>query len=107
MAERPMTDMPYASRFSSTVEEACVATGLGKTKLYELIASGKIETATVGTRRLVLVRSVLQLIDPTPFPTPDSPAVSGELVRTVAAGKTGKSRPSPSDYGRRRTLANA
>lgn len=77
--------LPYAARLSSTVEEACIATGLGKTKLYELIASGAIETATVGTRRLVLVRSVLKLIDPTHVPTHSSEPVSGEPERTMAA----------------------
>lgn len=103
-----MTDtLPYAARLSSTVEEACVATGLGKTKLYELIASGAIETSTVGTRRLVLVRSVLKLIDPTYNSTYKSPTVSDELGRTGAEARTQHSTSvQAANYGPRRLKAN-
>lgn len=100
--------LPYAARLSSTIEEACIATGLGKTKMYELIASGAIETATVGTRRLVLVRSVMKLIDPTHNSTHKSPTVSGEPGRSIAE------RPDrhitsvqAAKYGHRRLKSNA
>src|SRR5579864_6030397 len=46
--------IPFAQRFSCTITEACEATGLGRTKLYELIGAGAIETTIVGRRRLVL-----------------------------------------------------
>jgi hypothetical protein len=39
--------------------------GLGRTKLYELIGSGQLVTTTIGRRRLVIVRSLLQLVDTT------------------------------------------
>lgn len=100
--------IPYAARLSSTVEEACDATGLGKTKLYELINAGAIETATVGTRRLVLVRSVLRLIDPTHNSTHKIDPVSSELERTVAEkGRAHLTSVQASKYGRRRLLSNA
>jgi excisionase family DNA binding protein len=44
------------------VVEACDATGIGRTKLYELIGDGQLETTTIGRRRLVLVRSLLSLL---------------------------------------------
>jgi hypothetical protein len=35
---------------------------LGRTKLYELIGAGYLDTTTIGRRRLVLVRSLRSLI---------------------------------------------
>ncbi|WP_156436245.1 helix-turn-helix domain-containing protein [Bradyrhizobium pachyrhizi] len=57
--------VPFAERLSCTVDEACVVTGLGRTKVYELIGSGQIITTTIGRRRLVIVRSLLALLDAT------------------------------------------
>ena len=51
--------LPFAQRLTCTIDEACEATGLGRTKLYELISAGQLLTTTVGRRRLVLVRSLL------------------------------------------------
>ncbi|WP_166216893.1 hypothetical protein [Bradyrhizobium septentrionale] len=39
------------------MDDACEVTGLGRTKLYELIGAGRIVTTTIGRRRLVVVRS--------------------------------------------------
>lgn len=36
-----------------TVPEVCEATGLGRSLVYELITAGRIESVTVGRRRLV------------------------------------------------------
>ncbi|PIT00761.1 hypothetical protein TSA1_08220 [Bradyrhizobium nitroreducens] len=55
--------VPFRERLSCTVDEACVVTGLGRTKVYELIGSGRLVTTTVGRRRLVTVRSLLELVD--------------------------------------------
>jgi uncharacterized protein YbbC (DUF1343 family) len=55
--------MPFAQRLTCTIVDACQATGLGRTKLYELIGNGVLVTTTVGRRRLVLVRSLLSLIE--------------------------------------------
>ena len=41
-----------------TVAEACEVTGLGRTKIYELIGNGRLTTTTVGHRRLVIVQSL-------------------------------------------------
>jgi excisionase family DNA binding protein len=57
--------VPFRERLSCTVDEACVVTGLGRTKLYELIESGQLITTTIGRRRLVIVRSLLELVDAT------------------------------------------
>jgi excisionase family DNA binding protein len=57
--------IPFAERLSCTIDEACEATGLGRTKLYELVATGQLITTTVGRRRLVMVRSLFALLDKT------------------------------------------
>jgi excisionase family DNA binding protein len=56
--------IPFHERFACTIPEACAATGIGRSKLYELMLDGRIETTSVGRRRLVLVPSLLQLVQP-------------------------------------------
>lgn len=56
--------IPFAQKLTCTINEACDATGLGRTKLYELIGEGHLTTTTVGRRRLVVVRSLLSLLEP-------------------------------------------
>ena len=55
--------MPFAERLTCTIDDACEVTGLGRTKLYELIGTGRIVTTTIARRRLVVVRSLLALLD--------------------------------------------
>jgi excisionase family DNA binding protein len=50
--------LPFQERLTCSIAEACSATGLGKTKLYELIGQHAIATTTVGRRRLVQVESL-------------------------------------------------
>jgi excisionase family DNA binding protein len=64
MTGNPKT-LPFAERISCTIDEACEATGLGRTKLYELIGAGQLITTTVGRRRLVIVRSLLAPLNTT------------------------------------------
>jgi excisionase family DNA binding protein len=54
--------IPFAQRLTCTIAEASQATGLGRTKIYELIAEGRVATTTVGRRRLVLIRSLYSLV---------------------------------------------
>jgi excisionase family DNA binding protein len=54
--------IPFVQRPTCTVAEACDAIGLGRTKLYELIAGGEVDTITIGRRRLVRVGSLLKLL---------------------------------------------
>lgn len=55
--------IPFSHRLSCTIDEACEATGLGRTKLYELIGAGQVATTTVGRRRLVMVRGLLSYLE--------------------------------------------
>jgi len=54
--------LPFAQRLTCTVAEACEVTGLGRTKIYELIGNGRVTTTTVGRRRLVIVQALLDLV---------------------------------------------
>ena len=55
--------IPFAQRPTCTIKEACNAAGLGRTKLYELIGGGALETTTIGRRRLVRIPSLLKLLN--------------------------------------------
>ena len=59
----PPGAIPFAQRLACTVADACEATGLGRTKLYELIGKGQLHTTTVGRRRLVMVHSLRSLLE--------------------------------------------
>ncbi len=55
--------IPFGQRPTCTIAEACDAVGLGRTKLYELIGRGHLDTITIGRRRLVHIPSLLKLLD--------------------------------------------
>ena len=44
-----------------SVRDACERTNLGKTTIYRLLGEGQIDSILVGTRRLILLRSVSNL----------------------------------------------
>jgi excisionase family DNA binding protein len=65
----PGTAMAVAKRagdepapLTVTVATALRMTQLGRTKLYELIGSGRIETVKIGRRRLIHLSSLYQLV---------------------------------------------
>jgi hypothetical protein len=57
-------NIPFRDRISCTIPEACAATGLGRTKMYEEIGAGRVQTRKFGTRTLIVVDSLVALIDP-------------------------------------------
>jgi hypothetical protein len=58
--------IPFRDRLSCTIPEACAATGLGRTKLYEEIGKGRLKIRKVGARTLVLVDSLVALVNDAP-----------------------------------------
>jgi hypothetical protein len=60
------TSIPFRERISCTIPEACAATGLGRTKMYEEIGAGRVHIRKFGTRTLIVVASLVALIDPSP-----------------------------------------
>src|SRR5262245_34149314 len=61
-AGKPQT-IPFAQRLTTAINDAGEVSGLGRTKLCELIGAGHLVTTTVGCRRLVVVRSLLSLLE--------------------------------------------
>jgi hypothetical protein len=45
-----------------TVPRFLDASGIGRTKFYELVDAGQLETATIGRRRLVILESYRKLL---------------------------------------------
>jgi hypothetical protein len=54
--------IPFRERVSCTIAEACSGTGLSRSKLYEEIGAGRVQTAKIGKRTLVVVPSLLSLL---------------------------------------------
>lgn len=50
-------------KLTATIKEACEITGLGKTTLYNLIATKRVESTTVGRRRLIRMDSLERLLE--------------------------------------------
>jgi len=53
-----------AEPLSVRIKEACRLTGIGRSKLYELITSGDIEIVKVGAITLVPISSLKRLLQP-------------------------------------------
>jgi excisionase family DNA binding protein len=47
-----------------TIPDAVRLSGLGRTKLYELLTNGEIQSVRVGTRRLIVFASLKALLTP-------------------------------------------
>ena len=54
--------IPFRERPTCSVQEACEATGLGRSTLYEKMNAGEIKWTKVNTRRLIIVRSLLRML---------------------------------------------
>jgi excisionase family DNA binding protein len=70
------------------INDACRVSGLGRTTIYEKLASGELLTKKVGGRRLVDAASLRAL-------------VSGQSGSKSAPATPATSRPSASEYQRR------
>ena len=59
----PNQTLPFRERLGCSPSEACVALGIGRTLLYELIAEGRVEVRKLRRRTIVSVPSLLKLMD--------------------------------------------
>ena len=46
-----------------TIDEACQALGIGRTKTYELVMSGALASVKIGSRRLIAVTTIAEYIE--------------------------------------------
>jgi len=58
MAANLPEDAVFSRPLTVRIREACRLTGIGRSKLYELIAAGEIDVIKVGTITLVPVSSL-------------------------------------------------
>lgn len=56
-----MSESYPAPRLGYRISELCAATGLGRTKIYELIASERLEVIRVGRCTIITAKSVESL----------------------------------------------
>lgn len=49
-------------KLAFTVTEACRAIGIGRSKLYELIGQGRVETRKIGKRTIIPAESLRALV---------------------------------------------
>jgi excisionase family DNA binding protein len=64
--------IPFAERPVCSIADAAEATGLSRSKIYDLMQGGAIEWVKVGARRLIRVPSLLRFLEATPS-RPDDP----------------------------------
>ena len=57
------TPLPPPEPFTVRIPEAIRLTGIGRSKLYELIKAGEVETVKIGTATLVKVASLHRLVE--------------------------------------------
>jgi excisionase family DNA binding protein len=62
MAEGLPEDAVFSRPLTVRIPEACRLTGIGRSKLYELIAAGEIEIIKVGTISLVTMASLTSFL---------------------------------------------
>ena len=55
--------LPFRERLGCSPNEACVALGVGRTFLYQLIAERRVEVTKLGRRTIVSIPSLLKLLD--------------------------------------------
>jgi excisionase family DNA binding protein len=56
--------MQFTNRITCTVAEACEASGLGRTKIYEAISDGRLVSTRIDKRRLIVVASLQKMLTP-------------------------------------------
>ena len=72
----PGEPVAFGERLTCSVDEACKAVGLSRSKIYELISGGEVQSVTIGRRRLVNVSSLMRLTG-NPQERPGVPALPG------------------------------
>ena len=59
----PKGHIPFHERIGCSVEDAVAASGLGRTKIFELLANKRLESTLVDGRRVIIVASLRKLIE--------------------------------------------
>lgn len=54
--------IPFRDRLTCSVDDACDASGLSRSLIYQKLKSGEIESKKVNSRRLIVVPSLIRLL---------------------------------------------
>jgi excisionase family DNA binding protein len=76
-------DLDGATRLTVTVATARKLSGLGNTTIWALIKSGKLESICVGRRRLIVYRSLENLLSPEPCDSSQHPRRRGRPPKAL------------------------
>ena len=71
-----------------TVATARKISGLGNTKVWELIRDRKLQTVRIGRRTLITFESLQELLTPSASPEPQPPRRGRPKMAGVAEGET-------------------
>jgi hypothetical protein len=85
----PTLDIDTSDRITATIPEFRRLSGISRSRIYELLDAGELESVHLGTRRLIvidsyrrlLVRLQMALTAKRPHPAEVSPAAAGEPRR--------------------------
>jgi excisionase family DNA binding protein len=58
-----MNDTPPGGPLAYSIKEASRATSLGRTRLYQLIAEGRLQAVKIGSRTLIPAHALNKLIE--------------------------------------------
>lgn len=58
-----MTTIPLGAPLAYSINEASRATSLGRTRLYQLIADGKLKSIKIGARTLIPASALHKLLE--------------------------------------------
>jgi excisionase family DNA binding protein len=75
--------MDTADIITATVSEFCRISGIGRSKTYEMIATGELESILCGGRRLIVIDSWRRLVASAPRDLGSRPATPTAPNRTA------------------------
>jgi len=58
-----MNDTPQGAPLAYSIKEASRVTSLGRTRIFQLIAAGRLETVKIGQRRLIPAHALHKLLE--------------------------------------------
>lgn len=58
-----MSDAPSSGPLAYSVKEASRATSLGRTRIFQLIAAGRLEAVKIGNRTLIPAHALHKLLE--------------------------------------------
>ena len=66
-----------------TIDEACEALGIGRTKTYELVMSGELASIKIGSRRLIAVTTIARYIETQLHIEAEAHPLTREFIETL------------------------